>query len=44
MLKNYLKNRTALILSGLILVILLGSIGAFLFLNADSRAGTVAEI
>lgn len=44
MFKNYLKNRTALILSALIVLILLGSIAAFLFLNTGEQTGTIAEI
>lgn len=44
MLKNLLKNRTALILSGLILMIVLASAGAFWFLNTQGTTGTVAEI
>ena len=44
MFKNYLKNRTALILSALILLILLGSTAAFLLLNTGEQTGTIAEI
>ena len=44
MFKIYLKNRTALVLSALIVLILLGSIAAFLFLNTGGSTGTIAEI
>ena len=44
MFKIYLKNRTALVLSALIVLILLGSIAAFLFLNTGGPTGTIAEI
>lgn len=44
MFKNFTKNRTALLLSGLILIILLISSGALWYLNASEQNGTVAEI
>lgn len=44
MFTNYKKNRAALVLGGLIIVILLASIAAFLFLNTGGKTGTVAEI
>lgn len=44
MFKNYLKNRTALVLSALIVLVLFGSIAAFLFLNTGRQTGTIAEI
>lgn len=44
MLKNLRKNRAALILGGLIVVILLASIGALWYLNTHEQTGTIAEI
>ena len=44
MFKIYLKNRTALVLSALIVLILLGSTAAFLLLNTGEQTGTIAEI
>lgn len=42
--KNFTKNRTALFLGGLIVLILLASAGALWYLNANEQNGTVAEI
>lgn len=44
MFKSFVKNRAALVLAGLIVIILLASVAGFLFLNAGGRSGTVAEI
>ena len=44
MLRNFTKNRTALILSGLILIIFLVSAGALWYLNTHEQSGTIAEI
>jgi hypothetical protein len=44
MLKYFIKNRIAVILTGLIVLILAASIAAFLYLNNSEQTGTVAEI
>lgn len=42
--KNFTNSRTALLLSGLIIIILLVSAGALWYLNTNEQNGTVAEI
>lgn len=44
MFKSFVRNRAALVLGGLIVVILAASLAGFLFLNAGGKTGSVAEI